>query len=301
MRRFGVNKIARWALGILALLMVVLLVYFFVPWRPEALERLKPLAAKLNYAALERAVAANVVGPSGFRFVVLGDTRSNTAAAVTVLGQAAGEHPVFIVNTGDTVRHGTVEEFLDDYMKLVEAVPMPQIPVPGNHDEGPNRNFAAFKALFGSTRFSFDYGGCRFVGFNNGDWLGVDGTDLKYLETELAKPGASYKFVFFHQPPDYVQASGRRGFSWHAKEFRRLMKANGVTEVFMGHIHGYATEVIDGIRYTITGGGGAPLATAELGPEGGVLNLVTVTVGGGQVTQDVVRLIEGEWKRSAIP
>lgn len=295
-----VKRVALATLAVVALVGGAAGVYRAATWVHEDLDHLAPYSASFRYDALARALQAYTVGPSGFRFVVLGDTRSNWLAAKTVLEHAAEESPTFILNTGDVVHHGTVDEYMRFCTMLAEVAPMPHVPAPGNHDEGPNRNFAAFKALFGADRFSFDYGGCRFVGVNNGDPFRLGWSDMQFLETELNKPGASHKFVFMHIPPAYVQASAGRGFEWHAKAFRQLMQRAGVDQVFMGHIHGYATEWIDGIPYTIAAGGGAPLAET-LGEEGKVLNYIVVSVNGEKLSREVVRLYGGEWKRSTIP
>lgn len=77
------------------------------------------------------------------------------------------------------------------------------------------------------------------------------------------------------------------------------MTKMGVNTVFMGHVHGYATSVVDGVRYTITGGGGANLAE-RLPDEGRAHNFVSVRVTTEGVNQEVVRLVGDEWVRTAI-
>ncbi len=284
----------------MAVIGVAALAYRTVTWVHEDLDRLAEYSITQGYAALFQAIHAQEVGPEGFTFVVLGDTRSNMPVAHEVLRRAAAENPAFIINTGDLVRHGTVEEYITYHMPLVElAAPIPYVPIPGNHDDGPNRDFAAFKALYGAERFSFDYGNCRFVGVNTSDRLRMGWADLRYLETELGKPGAKWKFVVLHIPPDYVVSAGGRSFKWNTKRFQRLMQRMKVTHVFMGHIHGYATEVADGIPYTISAGGGAPLTTT-LGKEGNVRNYVVMHVRPEGVKGEVVRLLGNQWVRSEI-
>ena len=275
--------------------------YVAVTWVDEDLGLLAPHATTQSYAALARTIQAHPVSPEGFTFVVLGDTRSNMPVARNVLTRAASEAPAFILSTGDIVRHGTVDEYLTHHLPLVEATaPVPHVPAPGNHEDGPNRNFAAFKALYGADRFSFDYGGCRFVGVNTGDRLRLGWSDLRYLKAELDKPGARHKFVVIHIPPDYLASAGGRGFGWTARRFLALMRRMQVTHVFAGHIHGYATEAAGGIPHTITGGGGASLAKT-LGPEGNVRNYVVVHVTPEGVKLEVVRQLQGQWTRSDIP
>ncbi|MCP4643674.1 MAG: hypothetical protein GY851_24725, partial [bacterium] len=187
----------------------------------------------------------------------------------------------FIVCNGDIVRRGRMEEYLVHHLRLIDLLaPTPFITVPGNHEAGPFGDFAPYKAIYGTDRFSFDYGGCRIVGVNNGD-SGMSRGDLRYLRNELAKPGADHKFVVFHVPPLFVQTTEDeeegRGFRWNSGKLRVLMTEMNVDQVFMGHIHGFNTQVVDGVRYTITGGAGASLSSA-LPKEGQVHNYVVVHV-----------------------
>ena len=299
----GSRKLKTGAIALVAIaatIGVATLVYRHLTWVDEDLDQLVAYAPSHGYAAMIHSLQDQTIPPEGLRFVVLGDTRSNMPVARDIVIRAAKEQPAFILNTGDLVRPATIEQYISYHLPLAKATaPIPHIPVPGNHEIGPNRNFAGFKVLYGDERFSFDYAGCRFVGVNNGDRLRMGHSDLRYLETRLAKPGAQHKFVIIHIPPDYVKASVGRGFKWNAGRFRRLMQRMDVDHVFMGHIHGYATEAIDGIPYTITGGGGAPL-TDKLGREGNVRNYVVVHVTPDGLQREVVRRVGEEWVRSPI-
>jgi hypothetical protein len=158
--------------------------------------------------------------------------------------------------------------------------------------------------LYDDERFSFDYGPCRFVGFNASEKIRVTGSELDFLEQELSKPGATYKFVFFHIPPLYFEKEivvdeARRGFEWNAEKLRALLTEQNVTEVFMGHIHGYASEVIDGVRYTLTAGAGAPLS-GRLPSESRLYNYVIVHVTPDGLRREVVYLRDGEWLRKKV-
>jgi len=291
----------------LAILLVLVLGYFLYSWLTYEELDLAPLekyAETENLDTLIAKVQSEPPGPDGFKFVVLGDTRSHFGTAQKVLEQAAKEDPAFILSNGDIVRRGRPSEFIAHHMRLVESIrPIPFITVPGNHEDGPNKEFAAFKAIYGKLNFSFDYGDCRFVGINNADRWGMTWFDLGYLEEQLSKPGAEHKFVVFHVPPEdldvYVESEEGRGFTLNSQRFRRLMEEQEVDHVFMGHVHGYATTVTNGVRYTITGGGGASLAK-RLPEEGRVHNYVVVHVRPDGLESEVVRLIGDEWVRTAI-
>lgn len=201
-----------------------------------------------------------------WNFVVLGDTRNNTKTASALYSKTRELEPVMAFHTGDIVRGGMASELMRNHVRLLEEClnPVPMFCVPGNHERGPLRDFAAFKALYGDDKFTFSHGGCLFVGFNNCAGKGVSREDLEFLKTALAGDH-EHKFVFTHIPPAYFEATfvgdaRRRGFRKHADAFHELVCRMGVEEVFFAHIHGYATAKIDGVRYTLTAGGGAPLS-----------------------------------------
>ncbi|MCP4640362.1 MAG: hypothetical protein GY851_08020, partial [bacterium] len=89
-----------------------------------------------------------------------------------------------------------------------------------------------------------------------------------------------------------------RGFWWNSGKIRALMTEMKVDQVFLGHIHGFNTQVVDGVRYTITGGAGASLSSA-LPEEGQVHNYVVVHVTADGVRYEVVRDIDGTWERES--
>lgn len=277
-------------------------VYQAVTFEQLNLEPLLPYAKTENYLELVKRIQAHAPADAGFSFVALGDTRSNLDMARKVVGAAASEKPAFVLGNGDIVRRGRPEEYLAHHLRLVELIkPLPFITVPGNHEEGPNRDFGPFIALFGAEQFSFDYGNARFVGINDSRWYGIGPSQLKYLETELSKPGVKYKFVAFHVPPRdmsiFVDSDEGRGFRWNAQRLRTLMTAQHVNAVFMGHVHGFAQQTVDGVKYIVTGGAGANLAE-RLPEEGRVHNYVVVKVSPETVQYEVVRLVNNEWVRS---
>ena len=133
----------------------------------------------------------------------------------------------------------------------------------------------------------------------------VSKKELDFLDRELAKPGVKYKFVFFHIPPKYFEATicpdDRRGFKWNAEPLRELLTRHGVTEVFMGHIHGYAATVIDNVRYTLTAGAGARLSQ-RLAPEGRIYNYLALKVTPDGLHEDLVYVSNetGGWERKQV-
>lgn len=237
-----------------------------------------------------------------FAFVVLGDNRATKKIPPVIHRLARQENPAFLFNTGDLVRFGTAAEYVDRYLPLLRIMePIPVFSVPGNHDRGARNDFAGYRAVHGAERFSFDYGPCRFVGVNNGKRARMEADDIAWLRRELSKSPIRHKFVFIHIPPTYfedglVTVSKRRGFVKYREEFRALMAEQQVDEVFMGHIHGYASKIVDGVRHTLTAGAGAPLSK-RLPVEAQVYNYVVCRVDAQGCRREVVRCIDGEWVR----
>ncbi len=269
----------------------------------RGVKRLAALRERHGFDAMTAALRARHGNPEHARFVVLGDTRNNVPVASEVYRQAAGEKPALVFHTGDIVRRGAAGEFLRNHVPLLELVsPAPMFCVPGNHDQGARRDFNAFRALYGADRFSFDFGGCRFTGFNNCARERVGSETLAWLDGELSKPGARRRYVFMHIPPVYFEETfagkdRRRGFKKNADAFHALMRKHGVDEVFMAHIHGYATAVLDGVRYTLTAGGGAPLSR-HLAEANSVHNYVVLDVSPEGVRRFVARRRgDGAWER----
>ena len=256
--------------------------YTLATYKTLDLTPLAPYAKTQQIDTLIASIQARKVPPEGFRFVVLGDTRSNFGKAREVMKRAAEEKPAFILHNGDLVRKGKVSEYIGHHLRLVDLVaPIPVIPVAGNHEKGPNRDFGPFLALYGRDQFSFDYGGCRFIGINNATKWGLTNAHLRYIRKALEAPGAKHKFLMFHVPirslDIYVDGEEGRGFRRNAKALMALMEEFSVDQVFMGHVHGYATTVVNGVRYTISGGGGANLSD-KLDADGSVHNFLVIDV-----------------------
>jgi 3',5'-cyclic AMP phosphodiesterase CpdA len=305
------RTLARYKLLLIGLVLLTLVCVPALSWyvsaSPGDMKALAPYAEKYTLTRLLDTLEAGGPAPESFSFVVFGDTRNNVFVASKIFEQAAQEAPTLAFHTGDLIRGGTVTEYLENFLPLLEITdPVPVFCVPGNHERGARRDFAAYKAIFGGDRFSFDYGSCRFVGFNDSGSIRVSGSDLAFLDRELGKPGAQYKFVFFHIPPAYFEDAvigddRARGFTWKADAFRALLARHQVTEVFMGHIHGYASTVLDGVRYTLSAGAGAPLSE-RLPAESQIYHLLVVRVSPEGLSQELVHLVPGslDWARQTV-
>jgi hypothetical protein len=260
--------------------------------------------AAYRFEAMEAALP-EPAQPRPWKFVVLGDTRNNTQMAGILYEKAGSLNPVMVFHTGDIVRGGTASELLQKHVRVFEKHlgTVPLFCIPGNHERGPRRNYAAFKTLYGDDKFSFVYDDCLFIGFNNCHAKYVTDEDLHFLEEALAT-ARKHKFVFTHIPPAFFEASfvkdeRRRGFTKNEEAFQALLCKHGVDEVFYAHIHGYATLVRDGVRHTLTAGGGAPLSH-RIVEENRHFHLIQMEVCPDTVTATLMLYEGGTWSERAI-
>lgn len=219
-----------------------------------------------------------------FQFVVMGDNRGNYEVLRELILGANRQHPAFMINTGDLVTHGGAREF-HRFLAVIRQSQAPYFTVVGNHDVG-REGLRNYRQIFGEENYSFDYGGCRFVVLDNS--LGhFPAERLEWLDRQLDTP--LRKFVFLHKPPD-VGTWGKAfdASPWHenAGRFTELVGQHRVERVFVGHIHAYGEKEIDGVRYVLTGGAGAPLAPSPHA----YFHYVLVTVSPTSVRDRVIRL-----------
>lgn len=217
-----------------------------------------------------------------FRFIAMGDNRSNHDDHAKVVNAIIDEGPVdFIVNTADMVSSGDVEAdwqfFFDiEYLLIKDTCFFPSV---GNHEEeggylpGYYTDYLApptdtsgepayYSFTFANSAFIIMDGHVNVEEILFGLWDDFDSSQKAWLDSLLqvvsADPAIQHIFVFNHEPP-YSSKDGRSGN--HA--FRLLIPSfvqNGVDAVIHGHDHYLERgESPDGMRYFIMGGGGAPL------------------------------------------
>jgi len=268
---------------------------------PEDLRRrmdelLGPYRSRFNVDSMIVRVTSRDPGSGrGFRFVVLGDSRSQYElwfSMVRHIDQLRPK-PAFGIITGDIVLRGYVEELRGYYVPPLLDADIPYFVAIGNHDIGDEGQATEYRYLFGdnSLNFHFDYGGYRFVFMDNVSAVQPYDQTLRWLDGTLSQtPPGFRKLVFTHQPPADIEK-----WAYHAWDledsriFTQTMTKHAVEHVFVGHIHAYSTATKDGVGYTISGGGGAGLHD-RYGPEGNVHHYVICDVGpDGQLTQTVVR------------
>jgi acid phosphatase type 7 len=207
-----------------------------------------------------------------FSFVVFGDTRSNPAAHRTVVERIRREVPDFLLLTGDMVDDGSKESDWQTFFKvsrelLAENVVFPAV---GNHDRhGRTRGADAYRRYFSlpidtpapERYYAFTYGNSRFIVLDSNEHSFALTDQTAWLEKELrqatADPAIAHRFVVMHHPPYSTSLHG--GHPELREMWTPIFERYDVGAVFSGHDHTYEHAEKDGVRYFVSGGGGAPL------------------------------------------
>jgi hypothetical protein len=202
------------------------------------------------------------------RFVVYGDNRTDGDAHRRVVDAIRNEGADFLINTGDMVASSNDAEwqtFFDIEYSLLARTPM--FPSLGNHEEnsGGGGRFAELFPLgtadvFKGRVYSFDYGSIHVAVLDSNAWLGDQAPWLDADLTQAEEKGARHLFVVMHwgafSGRKYLQhGSNTDAQAWIAPVARK----HKVDALLAGHDHFYERGNSKGLRYFITGGGGAPL------------------------------------------
>jgi len=217
-------------------------------------------------------------GSGDFHLVVMGDTRPWCDGPDIVtqneyfrgnIERANASAADFTVIVGDLICGRTDDAALiakewDAYDKMCRNFKMPYISVIGNHDVWNPLSQQIYRRRYGLEYFSWNHKGCHFIALDSeipGQQGRITGEQLQWLKEDLAEATSARRiFVFLHAPlwtwpPDANQKDN----AWN-RDVHPLLAAAGVDTVFAGHTHQYALyPARDGVRYLITGGGGAEL------------------------------------------
>jgi acid phosphatase type 7 len=216
---------------------------------------------------------ATAPGPAEpFTFVVYGDTRSQHDPHRTLVERIRREVPDFILLTGDMVDEGHKEDdwqkFFDIERELLRENVM--YPAVGNHDrQGRARTADAFRRYFSvpadtpdpERYYAFTYGNSRFLILDSNEHSFALTDQTAWLEQELADaaadPRIQHRFVVMHHPVFSTSLHG--GHAELREMWVPMFERYGVEAVFSGHDHTYEHAESRGVRYFVSGGGGAPL------------------------------------------
>jgi UDP-2,3-diacylglucosamine pyrophosphatase LpxH len=228
-----------------------------------------------------------ILPASAFRFAVIGDTRpaSDDSSEFpkifsSMLANVDEMKAVFLINVGDLVAvkwrkdrdelKRNMEAAFDSYLALFKDIKTPVYNIPGNHDCFDRISREAYAAKISKDFYrSIWCGNCLFILLDTEEKVEANKASLakkqeEWLKREL-EAGAKARaiFVFMHRPifTDGPHKNSSMNEATRDK-LSSLFEKYGVTAVFAGHEHYFAAynkESKGGIRYIITGGGGAHL------------------------------------------
>jgi predicted phosphodiesterase len=208
-----------------------------------------------------------------YTFGIISDTQyANYTGKLTDLLYT--QRPNFCINGGD-LTGGTDgadpkewrEGLLKPAAKLMQHVAM--FCIPGNHDVSYTNYFKYLSAPEPQYRYTFAYGNAQFFMLDSNRPCDEKSEQYQWLDQELAKSKATWKFVVHHHPvfsSEQITYSNTRGDA-RVADLKKLYEKYGVDIVFNGHSHnyertwpikdGHATPPGKGVIYMVIAGSGS--------------------------------------------
>jgi 3',5'-cyclic AMP phosphodiesterase CpdA len=220
----------------------------------------------------ELATAPEEGSQAPFTFVVYGDTRSVLDNHRRVVARIRAEVPDFLLGTGDLVDEGGKENQWQQFFEIERELLRDNClyPAVGNHDrQGRGRTADSWRTYFAVPEnspdperyYAFTYGNSRVLVLDSNMHSFALTDQTAWLERQLQAARQDQKirhiFVVMHHPPFSISLHG--GHRDLRERWTPLYEKYGVDAVFSGHDHVYSRAENGGIRYFVSGGGGAPL------------------------------------------
>jgi predicted phosphodiesterase len=209
-------------------------------------------------------------------FVLYGDDRTDHAAHEAVVRAMQVEAPDFLVHTGDFVQQGGVPEYWQQFFEVERGLLADHcvFACVGNHELFEDPAAAHYEQYFGPSSGqdaklygTFRWGNARFFLLNAFEsWTGDERSWLEgALKAADTEAGLGWRVAVIHQGPWSAGPHGDNK-ALLAAHVDDLLLAHHVDLVLAGHDHIYERGEAKGLKYVISGGGGAPLYT-ELSPQ----------------------------------
>lgn len=230
------------------------------------------------------------------RFVVMGDNRNSSPFShggdkiyAKVIEKVNQLQPDFAVNLGDFTFDNLAPHWRD-FERITSNVKTPYLTVVGNHDILFGRSY--YESSYtppnpetGLDDYAFDYGNTRFIALDTANFTVTD-RQFTWLERQMQTPFK--KVVFTHTPPRHGVWEHKLSPSPEvSKRFLELNQKYQVEHVFLGHIHLFDQRQVNGIKYIVSGGGGAPM---DQGRDYGqnIYHVILVEIKDGQLTTQMI-------------
>ncbi|MBA4030939.1 MAG: metallophosphoesterase [Planctomyces sp.] len=219
-------------------------------------------------------------------FGIVGDTQRNPVITAACADGLYALRPNFVIHCGDVVDNGFaknqwIKDFFDPCHNLMSKTVV--FPTIGNHEQNAHWYYDYFSLPKPEYHYTFEYGNAQFFMIDTNKPVGPGTEQYEWLEKELAKSKAMWKFTCHHHPcftsdsDDYgnlTTGAGERKPTYgdvNAQKLVPLYEKYGVDIAWNGHIHVYertwpiyqmTINQKKGVRYITSGGGGGHLEQA---------------------------------------
>jgi hypothetical protein len=199
-------------------------------------------------------------------FVVFGDSRHGLAEVPRLVAAARRVDPDLVLYTGDLAPSGNDADGWRGFFAATAPLfaDVPVYPALGNHellyDAGATRFRRTFALPDGGRErlyYSFRRGPAAFLVLDGNSPTPAQTAWLREALEAARRDAVPHVFVLLHQPPFSV--GEHCGSALAMPEWVALFERYRVRAVFAGHDHAYERMERNGVRYFVSGGGGAPL------------------------------------------
>ena len=216
-----------------------------------------------------------------YAFAFIGDSQQNSRTPwgwQKIAQKIWEDRPHFIVHAGDIVDQGTKKTDWTQHFFPFGHVAMSRYPmytVLGNHEQDAQYYYDYMVNPAPEYYYTFNYGNAQFFMIDTNRDITEGSEQYNWLEWELAKSTATWKFVVHHHPPYSSEENdhgdtyiGASRFGTHARDLTPLYDAYNVDFCLFGHVHMYerswpifdnAINLKDGVVYINSGGAGGGL------------------------------------------
>ena len=174
---------------------------------------------------------------SAFSFGIIGDTQKNPKMTAQIAKLIWDRHPHFVIHVGDVVDNGPdkdewVHELFGPCQELFSRVPV--FPTIGNHEKNHANYYQYFSLPSPKYFYRYHYGNADFFVVDSNKSLKPDSEQYKWLDAELGKSTAVWKFVYHHHP---VWSSDEDDYGDTTKNIARLgdLNARNLVTLYQKH------------------------------------------------------------------